>query len=123
MTDERRTPDPAAKRQRELDAKVEHLAQRIAEVVNAAGPEHRQDLREYAMELLREGTEVGDAPPTESRNAKTNAPGSNPIGIALLLGMLALPALLLFPPVGLTLLAIALVMGVWGVVWTFLRRS
>lgn len=92
-------------------------------MVNAAGPEHRQDLREYAMELLREGTEVGDAPPTESRNAKTNAPGSNPIGIALLLGMLALPALLLFPPVGLTLLAIALVMGVWGVVWTFLRRS
>jgi hypothetical protein len=123
LTDERRTPDPAAKRQRELDAKVEHLAQRIAEVVNAAGPEHRQDLREYAMELLREGTEVGDAPPANARNATTtNAAGSNPIGIALLLGMLAVPALLLFPPVGLTLLAIALVMGVWGVVWTLLRR-
>jgi hypothetical protein len=122
LTDERRTPDPAAKRQRELDAKVEHLAQRIAEVVNTAGPEHRQDLREYAMELLREGTEVADAPPAESGNAKTNAAGSNPIGIALLLGMLALPALLLFPPVGVTLLAIAMVMGVWGVVWTLVRR-
>ncbi len=74
------------------------------------------------MELLREGTEVADAPPAESGNAKTNAAGSNPIGIALLLGMLALPALLLFPPVGVTLLAIAMVMGVWGVVWTLVRR-
>ncbi len=94
----------------------------MVELVNAAGPDHRQDLREYAIELLREGTEVGDAPVAPAANAKTNAAGSNPIGIALLLGMLALPALLLFPPVGVTLFAIAVVMGIWGVVWTLMHR-
>jgi nitrogen fixation-related uncharacterized protein len=36
--------------------------------------------------------------------------------------MLSLPALLLFTPVGLVLLAVALVMGVWGVLATLLRR-
>jgi hypothetical protein len=36
--------------------------------------------------------------------------------------VLALPALLLFPPVGLVLLVIAVVLGVWGVLATLLRR-
>lgn len=92
-------------------------------MVNGVEPEHRQDLRAYALELLRESTEVGDAPAPRPANAKTNAPGTNPIGIALLLGVLSLPALLLFPPVGLTLLAFAVVMGVWGVLAVVLRRS
>ena len=50
------------------------------------------------------------------------ASGTNPIGIALLLGMLGLPALLLFPPVGLVLLAVALVLGIWGVIATLLTH-
>lgn len=115
-------PQLPAKPERELDDKVEDLAQRIVQVVNTASPEQRQDLREYAMELLRDGTEVGEAGPVPAADEKKNAAATNPIGIALLLGMLSLPALLLFTPVGLVLLAVALVMGVWGVLATLLRR-
>jgi hypothetical protein len=115
-------PEQPATRERELDVKVEDLARRLVEVVNGASPEQRPAVREYAMELLRDGTEVGDAGAVPAASAKTNAAATNPIGIALLLGILALPALLLFTPVGLVLLAVALVMGVWGVLATLLRR-
>lgn len=74
------------------------------------------------MELVREGTEVGDAVPAPAANVKANAAATNPIGIALLLGILSLPAMLLFTPVGLVLFAVALVLGVWGLVATLIRR-
>jgi len=116
-------PQLPAKPERELDDKVEDLAQRIVQVVNTASPEQRQDLREYAMELLRDGTEATpEAPVAPPRTANANAAATNPLGIGLLLGVLALPALLLFPPVGLVLLGIAVVLGVWGVLATLLRR-
>ena len=115
-------PELPATRERELDVKVEDLARRLVEVVNGASPEERPALREYAMELLRDGTEVGDVGAAPAANVKTNAAATNPIGIALLLGVLSLPALLLFTPVGLVLLAVAIVMGIWGVLATLLRR-
>jgi hypothetical protein len=115
-------PEPPATRERELDARVEELARRLVAVVNGASPEQRPALREYALELLRDGTEVGEAGPAPSPTAKTNAAATNPIGIALLLGILSLPAMLLFTPVGLVLFAMALVMGVWGIVATLIRR-
>ena len=115
-------PELPATRERELDARVEDLARRLVEVVNGASPEHRPALREYALELLRDGTEVGEAAPVPAANVKTNAAATNPIGIALLLGILSLPAMLLFTPVGLVLFAVALVMGVWGLVATLIRR-
>jgi hypothetical protein len=114
-------PEPPATRERELDARVEELARRLVAVVNGASPEQRPALREYALELLRDGTEVGEAP-VPAATAKTNAAATNPIGIALLLGILSLPAMLLFTPVGLVLFAMALVMGVWGIVATLIRR-
>ena len=116
----RRTPRRSAGPPGGSDAEIERLAERIAEVVNAAGPEQRPDLREYALELLKEGTEIGDMP--QARPAGHDAKGSNPLGIALLLGAVGVPALLLFAPIGLTLLAIAGVMGVFGVVETLWRR-
>ena len=122
MKDHRRTPELPATGERELDVKVEDLVRRLVEVVNDASPEQRPAVREYAMELLRDGTEVGEAGPVPAADVKKNAAATNPIGIALLLGMLALPALLLFTPVGLVLLAVAFVMGVWGVLATLLRR-
>jgi hypothetical protein len=115
-------PEPPAARERELDARVEDLARRLVAVVNGASPEQRPALREYALELLRDGTEVGDAVTAPAGDVKTNAAATNPIGIALLLGILSLPALLLFTPVGVVLFAVALVMGVWGLVATLIRR-
>lgn len=100
---------------------MEDLTRRLAEVINKAGPEHRQDLREYAIDLVREGTEVVEPTPVHGPATRA-ASGTNPLAMALLLLLVGLPMFLLFMPVGLVLIAVALVMGAWGVVATLVRR-
>jgi hypothetical protein len=119
LAEDRRTPDPAAQ-QRELDAKVEELTRQLADVVHSAGVESRQDLRDYAIGLLKEETEFAEAPAAPA--ARTSASSSNPLGIALLLGLVSLPLLLIFTPVGLTMMVVAIVLGIWGLVLGLLRR-
>jgi len=72
------------------------------------------------MDLLREGTEVVDAP--ADRPATRPNPGTNPLGMAILLFLVALPMCLLFTPIGLGLLAVSLALGLWGVVAVLVRR-
>jgi hypothetical protein len=110
----------ADRRQRELDAQIEDLTQRLVEVVNKAGPEHRQDVREYAIDLLREGTEVVDAPP--ARPAGVRRPSNNPLGLGLLLLLVGLPLTFLFAPLGIGLLLVAGMMCLWGLVMVVFRR-
>ena len=120
MSDETVTPGGVPGSQRDLDGQVEALAQRMVDLINGAGPGQRPGLRQYAIDLLREGTEIDDtaAAAAVSRDAR----GGNPLGMGLLLGVFSLPMMLLFLPVGLTLLAIALVLSVWGVVAMVVRR-
>ena len=96
------------------------LAQQIVDVINGAGPELRPGLRQYAIDFLRDGTEIADV--RSSAATAADGRGSNPLGIGLLLGMFALPMMLLFFPVGLVLLAIALVLSLWGLVAMAVRR-
>jgi len=120
LTDDRPTPDAVEERQRELDAEVEDLTRRLAEVVSRAGPGHRQDLREYAIGLLKEETEFAEAPPAESPGQR--AAPFNPLALGLLLGLISLPLLLVFPPFGLVMILLAGVMVAWGFVETMVRR-
>ena len=122
MAEDRRTPDPDAARQSELDQQVEDLARRLAEVVNSAGLESRQDLREYAIGLLKEETERDDAPAAASSTEK-HAPQFSPLAFAILIGLVSLPLLLLFAPLGIGLFGMAVVMGIWGLIDTFFRRA
>ena len=115
-----RTPELAERRQRELDAQIEDLTQRLVEVVNKAGPEHRQDLREYAIDLLRDATEAVDA--SAPKAARARKASNNPLGLGLLLLLVGLPMTLLFAPMGIGLVGIALVMCFWGVVMIVIRR-
>jgi hypothetical protein len=101
---------------------VEALAQRIVDVINAAGPDLRPGLRQYAVDLVRDGTEIGEQQAVVEGRERARRRDGNPLALALLLGMFSLPMLLLFFPVGLTLLAIATVLGVWGVVAMAVRR-
>ena len=105
---------------RDLDGQVEALAQRIVELINAAGPELRPGLRQYAVDLVRDGTELADA--TSPTRSAADQRAGNPLALGLLLGMFALPMMLLFFPVGLVLLAMALVLSVWGLVALAVRR-
>ena len=89
--------------------------------MNAAGPEHRQDLREYAIDLLREGTEAVDAPAARPAVERGKA-APNPLGLGLLLMLVGLPLCLLFAPMGIGLVAVASVMCLWGIVMIVIRR-
>jgi hypothetical protein len=89
--------------------------------VNKAGPEHRQDLREYAIDLLRDATEAVDAPaarPASARRSNNN----NPLGLGLLLGVVGVPLAFIFPPLGIGLVAFAAVMCLVGVGMIVIRR-
>ena len=104
----------------ELDAEVESLARKIAEVVNTAGAENRQDLREYAIGLLREETERDDAAagPPSSQPAQA----FSPLALAILVGLVSLPLLILFTPLGMGLFVVAVLLGIWGLIDTVFRR-
>ena len=121
MADDRPT-GPGPRRAGDPDREVEDLSRRIAEIVNSAGPDARGDLREYAIELLKEETEQSDVA-HEPRGAVTPPP-FNPLAIALLLVLAALPLLLsiVFAPVGIAILGIAALFGIWGVIATMFRR-
>jgi 4-hydroxybenzoate polyprenyltransferase len=77
-------------------------------------------VREYAIDLLRDATE-GVGTTGERRAAARRTSGTNPLAMALLLFLVGIPMFLLFAPVGMVLIAIALVMGLWGIVATFVR--
>jgi len=121
LTDDRPT-GPGSRGAGDPDREIEDLSRRIAEVVNSAGTEVRGDLREYAIELLKEETEQSDI--AHEPVGSASPPPFNPLAIALLLVLAALPLLLsiVFAPVGLAVLVIAAFMGLWGVVATVFRR-
>ena len=105
------------------DSEIEELTRQIAAVVQQAGAESRQDLRDYAIGLLKEETEFAEAPATPVE--VTDASRFNPLAIAILLVLVALPLLLsiVFFPVGLAVLFLAAIMGVWGLLATAFRRG
>ena len=119
-------PDRPAPAQRTVeaghDSEIEELTRQIAAVVGRAGVESRQDLRDYAIGLLKEETEFAQAPAAPV--AITDASRFNPLAIAFLLVLVALPLLLsiVFFPVGLAVLALAAIMGAWGVLATVFSR-
>ena len=121
MADDRPT-GPGSRRSGDPDREVEDLSRRIAEIVNSAGPEARGDLREYAIELLKEETEQSDV--AHEPPGAVTPPPFNPLAIALLLVLAAVPLLLsiVFAPVGLAVLGIAAFFGIWGVIATMFRR-
>lgn len=103
-----------------LDGRVEGLARELARTINGGAAESREQLREFAIELIRDGVI------TESqRDAAEVSPavrGFNPFGVAIPLGLASALLFILFPPVGLLLFMAALFMAGWGLVATVLTR-
>ncbi len=77
-------------------------------------------MREYAIDLLRDGTEAVDAP--AARPAPARRKSNNPLGLGLLLGVVGVPLAFVFPPLGIGMVAIAAVMCLAGVAMIVVRR-
>jgi hypothetical protein len=116
---ERPTPKRTDRRPGGRDEQVEALVRQLATVINGAGSEERGDLREYALGLIRDETEIVDASAGLAHKGPSNSGG--PLATAMVLTLAALPLLLLFAPVGLFLLGLAAMMALWSVVSTALR--
>lgn len=97
----------------ELEDKIESLTRELSGLINEAGTQGRDELRDYAVSLIQGETETAviEEPP---QTAAAPASSSNPLALSIpfvLIGVILLP---LFPPVGLFLLLVAFVMGIWG---------
>ena len=101
-----------------LDARVEGLARELAHTINGAA-EGREQLRDFAIELIRDGVLTESADAAEVRPA---VGGFNPFGVAIPLSLAGALLIILFPPVGLLLFMAALFMAGWGIVAIVLSR-
>ena len=100
---------------RTREASVEQLAREFGEVVENAPETEREELREYAVELLREESETARQKEME-RAAEGRKSPLGVFGFALLLIMSGGALLFVIPPVGIVLLFLAIPLAGWGVV-------
>ena len=105
---------------RTLEARVEVLAREIAETINAGQAEGRENLRDVAINLLREEVHIVEPPRPP---VPADAGSFNPFGIGIPLVLMGGVMVFLFPPVGLLMFAAAAVMIAWGVGTTLWARG
>lgn len=105
---------------RSAEVRVEDLARNLAQQINSYPTEQREQLREMAVHLMRD--EVQIVAPRDEREPGAPAPAFNPLGLAIPLCLAGAVMLVLFPPVGMTLFVVALLMALWGVATVWLVR-
>ena len=107
----------------DVEKKIEDLTQELSHLINEAGTDGREELRDYAVSLLQSGTETTQTEePAGEDQAEPSSPFS-PVALSipfLLIGIILLP---LFAPVGLMMLLLAIVMGVGGWLALMFRRK
>ena len=110
-----------AEKDRAPEAAIVALAHQIAEQINAVPFEEREALREDAISIVRDETEMS-RPAVAAVIAPETAGTFNPFGIGIPLILMGAVLVFLFPPVGLLLFGVAGVVIAWGVGATLLAR-
>ena len=106
---------------RALEERVDQFVSEIATLINGAAPELRRDLLELATGLLRERISEAEAVP-EARSASAGVAPFSPVAVAIPLLLVGVLLVFLFPPVGLVILVMAVVVLVWGLIASILFR-
>jgi hypothetical protein len=107
----------------DVDSRVEQLARELAEAINDAEAGGRVVMRDYAIDLLRDsvGSEVADAP-VETERTSAKAP-LNPFAMGIPFLLIGAVLTVIFPPVGVALLALGTVTCLAGVVMAMFRSA
>ena len=100
------------------DEAVEELAHDMARVLRRVPPRERQELREYAAELVRS---EADGEPTRLEPPKRDKRGAL-LGVGLLMLAIGLGLMLLVPPVGTVITILGLVMLLLGGAGTIAKQ-
>ena len=119
MAEDAHKPAPG----QDVENTIENLTKELSRLINEAGTDGREELRDYAVSLLQGETETTQTEePGEEDSARPASPFS-PVALSipfLLMGIILLP---LFAPVGLMLVLVAVVMGVGGWLALMFRRK
>ena len=106
-----------------LEDRVEDLTRAIAQTINGAEvperPEIRAELKEFAINLLKES--IPSSEPT-AVVAENESARFNPLAMGIPLFFAGTVLVFLFPPVGMLLFAASLMMIVWGLVTSMMMR-
>jgi len=107
-----------------VEQRLEELTREIVRTINqaevAGRPGSRTELKDFTISLLQDalgGTEPVDAGPV----AHVDAP-FNPLGMGIPVFFAGAVLIFLFPPVGILLFGISIVMIVWGVIASLIQR-
>jgi hypothetical protein len=115
------TSDPPNAAPQAREQEIETLAQELGRLIQGAGPERRDDLKELAFALIREEL-IRDAPSDEKVQGSAPAP-FNPLGTGVLIFFLGAGLSFVFGPVGLALMFGGVLFVVWGALITWLKGS
>ena len=101
-------------------ARVDELARELAVAINGSEAKNRPEMREYAIEMLRD-TVAEPEPETAFETGQSEGPAPlNPLAFGIPLLAVGFLLALIFPPVGLALMAMgALSAGVGLVIGAF----
>ena len=99
------------------------MARELAHLVNQAPAADREELRAYAVGIVRE--EVPGVEAVEVEGDEVGSPaGFNPLGMGIPVLLVGAFLVFLFPPVGVLLIAVAALLVIWGLLATlFSGRS
>lgn len=104
------------------ESRVEKLTKELAQAINETQQDFKPGMRDYAIEVLREAVEE---PPPEAERVALSAAGTpaplNPLAFGIPLIAVGLLLLLIFPPVGVTIMALGAVTVIIGVASAIIR--
>ena len=115
------TSDPTNLAPETREKEVERLAQELGRLIQGAGPEQREDLKELALALMREEF-IHKAEPQASGAGASPAP-FNPLGTGVLIFFLGGGLSFLFGPVGLLLMLGGVTFVVWGALISWFKKA
>ena len=106
------------------ERRVEELAREIVKTINeaedAGSPGVRNELKDFTIGLLNDALELAEI--VEPGQTGSGNEPFNPVGMAIPVFGAGAVLFFLFPPVGVLLFGTGVVMIVWGVVASLVRR-
>jgi hypothetical protein len=105
------------------DSRVEALTRELAEAINQSQADGRVEMRDYAIDLLRDsvGTEV--EAPDEVADARSKTVPLNPFALGIPVLLIGVVLTFIFTPVGIALLLVGIVLCVIGVAMAVFRST
>lgn len=105
----------------QTEEQIENLVTDISRLIRSVAPPQRPELKEFAETLLREEIATIDEQKADP-GAEASRRRFSPLAPGILLMFLGMGLVLIVPLVGGMIAFIGLIMALWGVVLSFLRK-